>query len=48
MARRETSSEQNKKAGKRVLDANREKVSNAVQRAEDDSDEDDLAGWHLD
>ena len=26
----------------------REKVQNAVKMAAEDSDEDDLAGWHLD
>ena len=37
-----------KKAGKRLNEHNKIKVANAVKKAEMSSDEDDLAGWHLD
>ena len=40
--------EESKVAGKRVVEYNKEKVRKAVMLAEEDSDEDDLAGWHLD
>jgi hypothetical protein len=37
-----------KVANKRVLEANRNKVGEALRKGEEDSDNDDLAGWHLD
>lgn len=40
--------DQQKKAGKRLIEHNKAKVANAVLKAGEDSDEDDLAGWHLD
>ena len=40
--------DERKQAGKRLNDYNKEKVSTAVKNAQEDSDEDDLAGWHLD
>ena len=40
--------DQRKQAGKRLNEHNKLKVANAVQRAVHDSDDDDLAGWHLD
>jgi WD40 repeat protein len=35
-------------AGKNVIEHHKGKVLNTVQRAAEDSDEDDLRGWHLD
>ena len=40
--------EEEKEADKRLREMNKERVVNAVRKAEEDSDEDDLAGWHLD
>ena len=40
--------DQRKQAGKRLNEHNKMKVANAVKKAELSSDEDDLAGWHLD
>ena len=31
-----------------MTEYNKQKVSNAVLKAAEDSDDDDLAGWHLD
>lgn len=40
--------DEQKLAGKLVTEYNKQKVSNAVLKAAEDSDDDDLAGWHLD
>jgi WD40 repeat protein len=40
--------DEQKLASKLVIEYNKQKVSNAVQKAAEDSDDDDLAGWHLD
>lgn len=40
--------DQQKKANKRIIEHNKNKVIDAVRKAEEDSDDDDLAGWHLD
>ena len=40
--------DEKKQAAKRVIEENKIKVSEAVRKAEEDSDDDDLAGWHLD
>ena len=40
--------DEKKQAAKRVIEENKIKVSQAVKKAEEDSDDDDLAGWHLD
>lgn len=40
--------DERKLAGQRINQYNKEKVSNAIKKAEEDSDDDDLAGWHLD
>ena len=37
-----------KQATKFVNDYNKSKLANTIAKAEEDSDEDDLAGWHLD
>lgn len=39
--------EEEKEADKRLREMNKERVINAVRKAEEDSDDDDLAGWHL-
>lgn len=40
--------DEQKLASKLVIEYNKQKVSNAVLKAAEDSDDDDLAGWHLD
>lgn len=40
--------DEKKFAGQRLNQYNKVKVSNAIKKAEEDSDDDDLAGWHLD
>lgn len=40
--------DEQKLASKLVIEYNKQKVSNAVMKAAEDSDDDDLAGWHLD
>ena len=35
-------------AAKRVIEENKIKVTDAIRKAAEDSDDDDLAGWHLD
>jgi hypothetical protein len=40
--------DEQKHASKLVIEYNKQKVSTAVLKAAEDSDDDDLAGWHLD
>lgn len=40
--------DEQKLASKLVIEYNKQKVSTAVLKAAEDSDDDDLAGWHLD
>ena len=37
-----------KEAGRFINEVNKSKLANAMAKAEEDSDEDDLVGWHLD
>lgn len=37
-----------KDAAKFINEFNKTKLTSAIQKAEEDSDEDDLTGWHLD
>jgi hypothetical protein len=37
-----------KEAGKYIADVNKTKLAERLNKAKDDSDEDDLVGWHLD
>jgi hypothetical protein len=37
-----------KEAGRFINEYNKEKLANTIKKAEEDSDDDDLAGWHLD
>jgi hypothetical protein len=40
--------EEQKLAGKFITDYRKEKLANNLVKAQEDSDDDDLAGWHLD
>lgn len=40
--------DERKQAGKFINEYNKEKLANTIRKAEEDSDDDDLAGWHLD
>jgi hypothetical protein len=40
--------DERKQAGKFINEYNKEKLQNTIKKAEEDSDDDDLAGWHLD
>jgi hypothetical protein len=40
--------DERKQAGKFINEYNKEKLLNTIKKAEEDSDDDDLAGWHLD
>lgn len=40
--------DQRKLANKRVIEENKRKVGEAIKKGAEDSDDDDLAGWHLD
>jgi hypothetical protein len=40
--------EEQKTAGKFITDYRKEKLANNLIKAQEDSDDDDLAGWHLD
>lgn len=40
--------DERKQAGKFINEYNKEKLLNNIKKAEEDSDDDDLAGWHLD
>lgn len=40
--------DERKEAGKYINEVNKSKLANAMAKAEEDSDEDDLVGWHLD
>jgi hypothetical protein len=37
-----------KQVDKEIIEHNKGKLAAALKRAEEDSDDDDLAGWHLD
>ena len=37
-----------KQAMKNINEYNKSKIATAIAKAEEDSDEDDLTGWHLD
>ena len=40
--------DEKKDAGKFIQEYNKTKLANTINKAEEDSDDDDLAGWHLD
>lgn len=40
--------DERKEAGKFINEYNKSKLASAIKKAEEDSDDDDLAGWHLD
>lgn len=37
-----------KEAGKYIAEVNKTKLAERINKAKEDSDEDDLVGWHLD
>lgn len=39
--------DERKLANKRVIEENKRKVGAALKKGQEDSDDDDLAGWHL-
>ena len=40
--------DERKEAGKFINEYNKSKLATTIKKAEEDSDDDDLAGWHLD